>query len=65
MEPTSFCAHAVAEKNIAMAIVSAAREVEMCAPMPRWDLAADDLRTIQLRMDTLIQLGADTLSVTG
>jgi hypothetical protein len=65
MEPTSFCAHAVAEKNIAIAIVNAAREQAMCAPMPARDLAADGLLPIQLGMDALIQLGVDTFFVTG
>jgi hypothetical protein len=65
MEPTSFCADAVAEKNIDMAIVRAAREYEMRAPMPRKDLPADDLLTLQLGVEILVQPGVDTLSVVG
>jgi hypothetical protein len=64
MEPTSFCAHAVAEKKIAMAIVNAAREQENCAPMLPRDLAADDLLKIQPEVDNFLKLGVDTLFVT-
>jgi hypothetical protein len=48
-----------------MAIVNAARQKEMCAPMRPRDLAADQLLTIKLGVDTLLQPGVDTLSVTG
>jgi hypothetical protein len=64
MEPTSFCANAVAEKNIAIATVSAAREEEI---QPGVDallhLSVDILA--QREVDLFVHREVDTLSVTG